>query len=496
MRSLWKQLGEFARKLSRLAKAPVFRNTGWLTGSQLAGDFISFVFFILLSRSFGPEGVGVYAFGVAVATVGRTIVSLGVNDFGVRELTSQESDGAVDVVGRILGAQCWLLAVYTAGCTLFLIIAGVSKETLTVTGLLATYHLSVGLSRSLFLPAFAERRMAVPALLNAGSRILAILVGIGIILLGGDNLASVLFGFPVFGTLLLVAALSLGLRDLGRIRLGLGLSSVFSVAKRAWPFAAGDVVSRLHLRADVLMLSLIAGSAATGIYAAGLKFVEVSMMVVALFSLALYPRLTELAESDAAGFEIAVTTIVKGGFVACVILGWGIFVFVPDLIPLFFGAEFRDTEWVVKLLALLVPVKGLVILGDRLMLAAGQEVRKLHFQTIATGLNVVFNGVLIPVLVVEGAIIASVVSITVNASLLVRYLRRYSSQSLMWRMMKEISPLLTAGLLAAAIGVSLGIGDTWAAFAFIASFLGTAVFTGFSTAMWAGVRRLAKRGGS
>lgn len=82
----------------------------------------------------------------------------------------------------------------------------------------------------------------------------------------------------------------------------------------------------------------------------------------------------------------------KGGLVACVILGWGIFVFVPDLIPLFFGSEFRDTEWIVKLFALLVPVKGVVILGDRLMLPAGRQVQKLRFQTIATELNVVFNG--------------------------------------------------------------------------------------------------------
>jgi len=66
---------------------------------------------------------------------GRTIVSLGVDDFGVRELASQKSDDAVDVAGRILGTRCWLLVIYAAGCALFFIVAGVSKETLTATGL-------------------------------------------------------------------------------------------------------------------------------------------------------------------------------------------------------------------------------------------------------------------------------------------------------------------------------------------------------------------------
>lgn len=477
----------------RVGKARVFQNLGWLTGSQLVGDFASFVFFILLSRNFGPEGVGIYAFGIAVATVGRTIVSLGVDDFGVRELATRDSKESVVVVGRILGAQCWLLAAYTAGCALFLAVVSASAETLVVTGLLTAYHLSAGLSRSFFLPAFAERRMAGPALLSAGSRVLAMVVGIGVILLGGDDLTEVLFGFPVFGILLLTSALWLGKRDLGQVRLNLGLGSVFAITKRAWPFAAGEVVFRLHSRADVLMLSLIAGSAATGIYAAGLKFIEVSMMVVALFSFALYPRLTKLAENDEAGFGIATTTIVKGGVVACVVLGWGIFVFVPDLIPVFFGTEFRDTQWVVKLFALLVPVKGLVILSDRLMLATGRQVQKLRFQTIATGLNIAFNGVLIPLLAVEGAIIASVASIAVNAFLLVRYLRHYSAERLTRQLVVETSPLFVAGPLAAGVAAYLGTGEAWAAVAFLVSFAGAAAVSGFGTMIWKNIIQLEGR---
>ena len=178
---------------------------------------------------------------------------------------------------------------------------------------------------------------------------------------------------------------------------------------------------------------------------------------------------------------------------ACVILGWGIFVFVPDLIPLFFGAEFRDTEWVVKLFALLVPLKGLVILGDRLMLAAGRQVRKLRFQTIATGLNIAFNGALIPLLAVEGAIIASVASIAVNALLLVRYLRRYSPEKLAKRLFAETSPLLTTGLLAAGIAAYLGTGEVWAAVAFMVSFAGAMVASGFNTMIWGNVTQLAER---
>jgi O-antigen/teichoic acid export membrane protein len=124
------------------------------------------------------------------------------------------------------------------------------------------------------------------------------------------------------------------------------------------------------------------------------------------------------------------------------------------------------------------------------MLAAGRQVQKLRFQTIATGLNVIFNGVLIPLLAVEGAILASVVSIAVNAFLLVRYLRRYSPERLMQRLATDVVPLFAVGLLAAGVGAYMEVGEVWAAVAFIISFIGAAVISGFLSMIWAGVTRL------
>jgi O-antigen/teichoic acid export membrane protein len=466
---------------------------GWLSGGQLAGDAASFIFFILLSRQFGPEGIGIYAFAMAVASIGRTIAELGVEDYGVKELATGDSESAVNIVGRILGTQCWLAAMYVVGCIAFLFGVGASAREGVVVALLAVYHLSAGVVRSLFLPSFAKRRMAAPSLLEAGSRILAVAIGIGVLLGGGDTLVGVLAGFPICGGLLLAGGVWLNMQDLKGLRLQLELGSVISTAKQAWPYAAGTVASRLHERADVVMLSLIAGSTATGIYAAGLKFVEVSTIFVPLFAFALYPRLTQLAQEDADGFEIAVSTLIKGGLVACVLLGWIVFVFVPPLIPLFFGSQFQGAEVVVKLLTLWIPLHSVKILGDRLMLAAGRQVQRLHFQTIATGLNIAFNGVLIPILAIEGAIIASVVSAGVNAFLVIRYLQKFTSERLMSRLIAQTSPLFGAGLLAAAVFAYFETGEAWAAIAFVVSFLGATVVSGFNTMVWENASRLAQR---
>lgn len=491
MTGLPERVRRVARSAGRFGAFRALRNLGWLAGGQLAGDAVAFVFFVLLSRRFGPEGVGVYALAVAVASVGRTVVSLGVDDFGVRELAARTRDDEADFVGRILGAQCWLAVLYLVGCGLFLALAGLNAQSVTAVGLLVLYHLSGGISRGLFLPAFARQRMAGPAFLDAGSRILAMTAGMALMLLGEPTLVETFVGFPVLGLLMLGGATWLALRELGGLRIAAGYRCVLGTARKAWPFAAGDVVFQLHARADVVMLSLLAGSAATGIYAAGLKFVEVVLMVVALSGFALYPRLSRLAEQDRPAFDLAVSTVINGGFLACVLLGWAVFVFVPDLLPLFFGADFADTATVVKLFAFLLPVMGIRILGARLMLAAGGQVEKLRFDSIATGLNIALNGMLIPLLAVEGAILASLASVSVNVGLALYYLREEASRALLRPMIRGLGPIFGTSLGVAAVVTVVGAAEIWAAVAFLVSFTGATLLSGWGSSLWSDALLLA-----
>ena len=69
-----------------LLSRETFRNASWLTISRVARDALGFGLFVFLSRSFGPEGIGLYAYGLAIAGFAQVVVGFGFRDLGVREL--------------------------------------------------------------------------------------------------------------------------------------------------------------------------------------------------------------------------------------------------------------------------------------------------------------------------------------------------------------------------------------------------------------------------
>jgi O-antigen/teichoic acid export membrane protein len=72
----------------------LFQNFGFLTMSKTLGDVFSFLLFVLLSRSFGQEGIGQYSFAMCFTGFFTVLAAFGLYDFSVKELSrSRDSLG-------------------------------------------------------------------------------------------------------------------------------------------------------------------------------------------------------------------------------------------------------------------------------------------------------------------------------------------------------------------------------------------------------------------
>ena len=75
------------------------QNAGWLAGSRLSGDVLNFFLFVVLSRRFGPAGVGAYAYAFSIAGFGYAAASLGLEDYGVREMARRPPETGYSLSG-------------------------------------------------------------------------------------------------------------------------------------------------------------------------------------------------------------------------------------------------------------------------------------------------------------------------------------------------------------------------------------------------------------
>lgn len=85
-------------------------NAIWLLGCRVLADLLNFALFLVVSRRFGPEGMGVYAYGFAIASFVYAAITLGIDEYGIREYTRRPPHERGRLMSDLLGAQVCIAA--------------------------------------------------------------------------------------------------------------------------------------------------------------------------------------------------------------------------------------------------------------------------------------------------------------------------------------------------------------------------------------------------
>jgi len=401
----------------------IIRNAGWLAGGRLTGDVLNLLLFIMLSRRFGPAGVGQYAYAFSIVGIAYAIASLGLEEYGVREMARRGSAEGRPLLEGLVATQLSVVAVAVAGMAGYLAVSGATAEVATIVALLAGYQLAAALARTLFVPASAEQEMGVPAVTELLSRGAAFLTALLLLVVLRFPLAGVFVAYPAAGLVFAGVAAASARRRLGALRPRFSRGLVIETASRAWPFAAADILFQLYVRADVLLLTLIIGETAAGLYATSLKFVEVGILPVTFLGVAGLPALSRLFGLDPREFATAArdllnSTLLVGGLVA-----WGLAFIAPSLMVPLLGESFAPAARVVRIMAALALLRAGGATPLRMLLAGHLQVTRLRMFAYATGLNLSLNLILIPLLGVPGAVTAAIVSLFFLDLLYLRSLR-------------------------------------------------------------------------
>jgi O-antigen/teichoic acid export membrane protein len=372
----------------------ILANAGWLTFGRLAGDILGFLLFVVVSRTFGPEGTGLYAYGFAVSGFVYVVATLGLEDFGVREFARRAAGERHDLLDRLLTAQVVLLTVPVVALVAFLWLSHTSMETATIIVLFSLYQIGLALSRTLFVPAFANQAMAGPAVTELSCRLTGVVLSLCFILVFKWPLVAAIAAFPVAGLLLVVMASRSPRQHLGR---GLSVSTrdLPAIVRAAWPFAMAELVFQFYARADVILVLWIVGEAAAGIYASAFKFVEVGLVPLFFLGLAAYPGLSRLAERDG-DLTGAYEHLLRNSLFVAGVVSWGLIFVVPSVVGPILGGRFLSVGPLVRIMSILPVLMAVEIASSRVLLATHRPVQRVIRQAWATGINVVLNILLIP----------------------------------------------------------------------------------------------------
>ena len=385
------------------------RNAFALLACRVGADLLNFLLFLVVSRRFGPEGMGEYGYAFALAGLVYYSATLGIDEYGVREYSRLPADRRPALISNLLGAQLCIAVVAVLVLLGYLLITQPRPTTLTIIVSMSVYQLGAAFSATLFVPAMAEQHMLSPAIINLLGRGSAFVVTGLLIWVFGWSLHAASIAFACGGLLMLILALRSAASFRARLLPNLSGRNVLEGTRMLWSFAAASLLGQLLNRIGVIALSLQIGEAAAGIYTTGLKLVEVACLPLFFIGVALYPRLCH-AFADAAAFQRLARQGLFVGIALAAVLALAMYLLVPPLLVPVLGERFAGSETIIAAMAAIVLAQGMEIVLGRLMLAANLNVARAVRITVGTLVCVLLTVGFTPLFGIGATIAALVVS--------------------------------------------------------------------------------------
>jgi O-antigen/teichoic acid export membrane protein len=349
----------------------------------------------ILAHGLGPAGRGQYGVATAVATLAITLGS-----WGQAEIFLSRSRSGTDHY-RMHSRISWAGGLAAGVLCVFVMLAlGLPLSTALVTAVWIPVLTQVGLWRS---ASIARNRLKPPALDSAFGPLLRVSAFAALAVLALLTVDSALFAYQAalaIGSLLTVGLASwrsgvrMQRRAIGALPLLLSGTGII----------AFNVLHAVTLRADLIVLQLVAPPTEVGLYAAPASLTTAAMAL----SIAYRPRV-QAAAFSAAPLRGILSNCLQV-FALAAIGTAALWLATPLIVPILFGSSFQDAEPIMRILVFaIVPLlmvdlvfAALIVLGrqrDLLVVAAG-----------SAALNVAALCVLCPVWGAYGAALATVLS--------------------------------------------------------------------------------------
>jgi O-antigen/teichoic acid export membrane protein len=187
--------------------------------------------------------------------------------------------------------------------------------------------------------------------------------------------------------------------------------------RRALPYGLSSLSSWLYMRADVVLLGLLLGTIAVGVYNVAYRIVFLLMFVAQFASVSLFPLASTLYKNSAKDLEVLYHKSLNLIILIVFPVVGGLWLVAPDLIRLLFGEEFAESALILRILAGVLFLNFLSRTLGVFLMSCDHEVTRAKIQWTTACVNVSGNLILIPAYGIEGAAVATLISETLLVTL-------------------------------------------------------------------------------
>lgn len=269
----------------------IAKNTSYLTLALILQKIISFSYFALLARAFGPALLGKYYLAISLTTILAIVIDLGFANVLTREVAKRPEE-APRLLGNITAIKL-PLALLSLGA-LFATVYFLGYDSLTFQ-LVAISSISMVLdsfTSSFFSLARGFHNLKYESISSVVFQLIVLTLG-GLAIYFNLNLKVAMFALAAASIYNVVFSFLVVRRKL-RIKFSLRLDRevIKEVFLISWPFAAFAVFQRLYTYLDSVLLSVLSGDTQVGLYQVAFKIIFALQFLPSAFVASLYPAMS------------------------------------------------------------------------------------------------------------------------------------------------------------------------------------------------------------
>lgn len=404
-------LGTLKPWIDRLGKNSLARNTLWMLLSQGIRLVLQAAYFVIIARALGAEQYGAFVGVTALVAILAPFASLGSGNLLIKNVSRN----------RALFGEYWgnaLLISFVSGAALILLVLLVAPIVLPKTVPLLLIFL-VAVTDLIFARILDTAGQAFQAVLWLSKTAqLNILPQVTRLIAA---LALVNF-FPQWGAvgwtfLYLISTAVSALIGVILVHVSLGapklaISRIKPEILEGFYFSVSLSAQTVYNDIDKTMLARLSSLAATGIYAAAYRLIDVAFVPVRSLLAAAYAKFFQRGSSGISGTMDFAKRLLPIAGIYGAIAATGLFLFAP-VVPYILGDEYASTVEALRWLAPLPFLKAMHYFAADTLTGAGFQGMRSAVQAFVAVFNVSVNLWLIPVYSWKGAAWSSLASDTI-----------------------------------------------------------------------------------
>ena len=390
-----------------ILKNRIFTNVSWILVCKIAQALLGLVVSMLTARFLGPANFGTINYAASLVSFCSPIALLGLNEILVQEFV-QKPENAGQTLGSAVAMSIGSAILSIIGISSF---AYITEAGTTETFIVCFLYSSILVFQAIELTQYWFQAKLMSKYTSIISLIAYVVVAVYRIFLLVTQKS--VFWFAVANSLD-ACLIAIALIVLFKRKLGQTLSFSWKVCKQLFSRGKYYIVANLMVvifaQTDKIMLKMMIGEEATGLYAVAVNCVNMTAFVFSAIITSAKPVIIESKLSSYDKFELNVTRLYSVIIYASLAQSLVLTVLAKPIVGILYGADYLAATSALQIVSWYTSFSYIGGIRNVWMLVEEKQKYILPINVLGASANVIMNYFMIPMFGINGAAIASLIT--------------------------------------------------------------------------------------